>query len=214
MIGTVLNYVSLRILGEGPPDYGDNYTALGRGRKWVLDHGDATSIPSWGKVFIAALGVYEWEGCNPLPPEFWLFPSFLPYHPGKLKKEAKMWCYCRVTYMPMSYLYGIAFQGPITSLVLSIREEIYAIPYNNIKWSEQRHNCCKEDLYYPHSFIQDLLWDGLHRFSEPLMKKWPFRKLREKGIKRVVDLMRYGAEESRYMCGILTSQWLLNLQPM
>ncbi|KAI3739629.1 hypothetical protein L2E82_30039 [Cichorium intybus] len=194
MIGTVLNYVSLRILGEGPPDYGDNYTALGRGRKWVLDHGDATSIPSWGKVFIAALGVYEWEGCNPLPPEFWLFPSFLPYHP------AKMWCYCRVTYMPMSHLYGIAFQGPITSLVLSIREEIYAIPYNKIKWSEQRHNCCKEDLYYPHSFIQDLLWDGLHHFSEPLMKKWPFRKLREKGIKRVVDLMRYGAEESRYMC--------------
>ena len=58
----------------------------------------------------------------------------------------------------------------------------------------------QEDLYYPHSFIQDLLWDGLHYFSEPLLKKWPFSKLREKGLKRVVDLMRYGAEESRFIC--------------
>ncbi|CAK9166377.1 unnamed protein product [Ilex paraguariensis] len=30
------------------------------------------------------LGVYEWECCNPLPPEFWLFPTFLPYHPVTL----------------------------------------------------------------------------------------------------------------------------------
>ncbi|KAI3824569.1 hypothetical protein L1987_06032 [Smallanthus sonchifolius] len=28
------------------------------------------------------LGVYEWEGCNPLPPEFWIFPEALPFHPG------------------------------------------------------------------------------------------------------------------------------------
>lgn len=194
MMGSALNYIALRILGEGPPADDDDYSAIARGRKWVLDHGGATSIPSWGKVFIAALGVYEWEGCNPLPPEFWLFPNFLPYHP------AKMWCYCRETYMPMSHLYGKAFHGPITDLVLSIRQEIYPIPYHQINWNKQRHNCCKEDLYYPHSFIQDLLWDGLHNFSEPLMKKWPFRKLREKGLKRVVDLMRYGAEESRFIC--------------
>lgn len=31
--------------------------------------------------------MYEWAGCNPLPPEFWLFPSFLPYHPGNLLTE-------------------------------------------------------------------------------------------------------------------------------
>lgn len=28
------------------------------------------------------LGVYEWEGCNPLPPEFWLLPKLFPIHPG------------------------------------------------------------------------------------------------------------------------------------
>ncbi|GKC00084.1 dammarenediol II synthase-like protein, partial [Tanacetum coccineum] len=131
--------------------------------------------------------------CNPLPPEFWLFPEALPYHP------AKMWCYCRTTYMPMSYLYGRKFHGPITDLVLQLRQEIHPIPYHEINWNKQRHNCCKEDLYYPHSTVQDLLWDGLHYLSEPILKYWPFTKLRERGLRRAVELMRYGAEESRYI---------------
>ena len=28
------------------------------------------------------LGVFEWSGSNPMPPEFWILPSFLPMHPG------------------------------------------------------------------------------------------------------------------------------------
>ncbi|KAM7259344.1 hypothetical protein ACFE04_015085 [Oxalis oulophora] len=28
------------------------------------------------------LGVYEWEGCNPLPPEMWLLPKISPIHPA------------------------------------------------------------------------------------------------------------------------------------
>ncbi|KAH0993595.1 hypothetical protein GBA52_005078 [Prunus armeniaca] len=28
------------------------------------------------------LGVYEWSGNNPLPPELWLLPYSLPIHPG------------------------------------------------------------------------------------------------------------------------------------
>lgn len=194
MIGSALNYVALRLLGEASPDDDiDGDGALARGRKWILDHGGATSIPSWGKVYLSVLGVYEWDGCNPLPPEFWLFPSFLPYHP------AKMWCYCRTTYMPMSHLYGKRYHGPITDLVVSIRKEIHTLPYHQIDWNKQRHNCCKEDLYYPHSFIQDLLWDSLNYFCEPIVRKWPFNKLREKGLRRVYDLMHYGAEEGRYM---------------
>ncbi|KAK3020176.1 hypothetical protein RJ639_046984 [Escallonia herrerae] len=30
------------------------------------------------------LGAYEWSGNNPLPPEMWLLPYFLPLHPGLL----------------------------------------------------------------------------------------------------------------------------------
>ncbi|KAI3740837.1 hypothetical protein L2E82_31311 [Cichorium intybus] len=190
MIGSALSYVALRILGEGEDD-GDG--AIARARKWILDHGGATSIPSWGKVYLSVLGVYEWEGCNPLPPEFWLFPSAFPFHP------AEMWCYCRTTYMPMSYLYGKRIQGPITPLVSSLRKEIHPTPFAEINWNKQRNNCCKEDFYYPHSFLQDALWHSLHYLTEPVLKYWPFSKLRGRSLDRVVQLMRYESEETRYM---------------
>ncbi|KAL8108334.1 hypothetical protein AgCh_024698 [Apium graveolens] len=190
MMGSALSYIALRLLGEGP---NDGNGAVDRARKWILDHGGASSIPSWGKTYLSVLGVYEWEGCNPLPPEFWLFPTAFPFHP------AKMWCYCRTGYMPMSYLYGRRYHGPITDLVLTLRQEIYLIPYEDINWNKQRHNCCKQDLYYPHSFVQDLLWDGLHYLSEPIINCWPFNKIRKRGLKRAMELMRYGAEASRYI---------------
>ncbi|KAH7839666.1 hypothetical protein Vadar_007066 [Vaccinium darrowii] len=191
MIGSALSYVALRLLGKGPYD-GEN-REMERGRKWILDHGGATGIPSWGKTYLSVLGVYEWSGCNPLPPEFWLFPSFLPYHP------AKMWCYCRTTYMPMSYLYGRKYVGPITKLVKSLRREIHPRPYEEIDWNKARHSCCKEDVYYPHTFIQDLLWDSLHYVSEPIVNKWPFSKIREKALRKIIKYLRYGAETTRYI---------------
>ncbi|KAI8569202.1 hypothetical protein RHMOL_Rhmol02G0260700 [Rhododendron molle] len=118
------------------------------------------------------LGVYEWSGCNPLPPEFWLVPSFLPYHP------AKMWCYARTTYMPMSYLYGRKYVGPITKLVKSLRQEIHQQPYEEIDWNKARHSCCKglqmmcwwaedpngDEFKYHLARVPDFLWlaeDGM-----------------------------------------------------
>jgi cycloartenol synthase len=32
------------------------------------------SITSWGKFWLAVLGVYSWDGMNPLTPEMWLLP--------------------------------------------------------------------------------------------------------------------------------------------
>ncbi|KAG8385282.1 hypothetical protein BUALT_Bualt03G0025800 [Buddleja alternifolia] len=190
MIGSALSYVALRLLGEGADD---GNGAVAKARKWILDHGGATGIPSWGKTYLSVLGVYNWDGCNPLPPEFWLFPSILPYHP------AKMWCYCRTTYMPMSYLYGRKYHGPITDLVLSLREEIHLKPYDQIDWNKARHHCCKEDVYYPHTFVQDLLWDTLNYCTEPVMRRWPLNKIRQKALDKTIKYMRYGAEESRYI---------------
>lgn len=66
MFGTCLNYVTLRLLGEGA-EGGDG--EMEKGRKWILDHGGATEITSWGKMWLSVLGVHEWSGNNPLPPE-------------------------------------------------------------------------------------------------------------------------------------------------
>lgn len=55
----------------------------------------------------------------------------------------RMWCHCRMVYLPMSYLYGKRFVGPITPTVLSLRKELYNIPYHDIDWNEARNLCAK-----------------------------------------------------------------------
>ncbi|XP_059447364.1 beta-amyrin synthase-like [Corylus avellana] len=192
MFCTALNYICMRILGEGPN--GGQENACARARKWILDHGGVTHIPSWGKTWLSILGAFEWIGTNPMPPEFWIIPSFLPMHPSK------MWCYCRMVYMPMSYLYGKRFVGTITPLILQLREELYTQPYNDVNWKKVRHLCAKEDLYYPHPLIQDFLWDSLYIFTEPLLTRWPFNKLvREKALQITMKHIHYEDENSRYI---------------
>ncbi|XP_058728761.1 beta-amyrin synthase-like isoform X2 [Vicia villosa] len=140
------------------------------------------------------LGIFEWCGTNPMPPEFWILPSFLPVNP------AKMWCYCRSVYMPMSYLYGKRFVGPITPLILQLREELHTQPYKKINWRKARHLCSSEDLYYPHPFIQDLMWDSLYLFIEPLLTRWPFNNLvRKKALEVTMKHIHYEDENSRYL---------------
>ncbi|CAD5318258.1 unnamed protein product [Arabidopsis thaliana] len=191
MFGSVLNYVTLRLLGEGPND-GDG--DMEKGRDWILNHGGATNITSWGKMWLSVLGAFEWSGNNPLPPEIWLLPYFLPIHPGR------MWCHCRMVYLPMSYLYGKRFVGPITSTVLSLRKELFTVPYHEVNWNEARNLCAKEDLYYPHPLVQDILWASLHKIVEPVLMRWPGANLREKAIRTAIEHIHYEDENTRYIC--------------
>ncbi|XP_058207857.1 lupeol synthase-like isoform X1 [Rhododendron vialii] len=200
IFGSCLSYICLRLLGQGGAEDhvkeggGGMAMVVARGRKWILDHGGAVGIPSWGKFWLTVLGVYEWEGCNPMPPEFWLLPKFFPIHPGK------MLCYCRLVYMPMSYLYGRRFVGPITTMVRSLRQELYTEPYHQINWNKARNTCAKEDLYYPHPLVQDMVWGVLHHFAEPVLMHWPFSKLREKALGIAMEHVHYEDENSRYLC--------------
>lgn len=191
MFGTVLNYVTLRLLGQAP-DGGQG--TMEKGRAWILDHGGATAIPSWGKMWLSVLGVFDWIGNNPLPPEIWLLPYFLPIHPGR------MWCHCRMVYLPMSYLYGKRFVGPLTGIVMSLREELYTVPYEKIDWNQARNMCAKEDLYYPHPLIQDILWGTLHKVVEPALMHWPGSMLRERALQSVMKHVHYEDENTRYIC--------------
>ncbi|WOL08535.1 cycloartenol synthase-like isoform X1 [Canna indica] len=191
MFGSVLTYVTLRLLGE---ELNDGDGAMEKGRKWILDHGSATAITSWGKMWLSVLGAFDWSGNNPLPPEMWLLPYILPFHPGR------MWCHCRMVYLPMSYIYGKRFVGPITPTILSLRKELYNLPYDQIDWNQARNECAKEDLYYPHPFIQDILWATLHKVVEPILVHWPGSKLREKAVNTAIQHIHYEDENTRYIC--------------
>ncbi|XP_057447337.1 cycloartenol synthase-like [Lotus japonicus] len=191
MFGTVLNYVAMRLLGEDI-DGGDG--AMKKARKWILDRGGATSIPSWGKFWLSVLGVYEWRGINPMPPELWLLPYSLPSHPGR------MWCHTRLVYLSMSYLYGRRFVGPFNALVLSLRKELYTLPYHLLDWNEARNLCAKEDLSHPRPGIQNILWGLLHHVGEPLLTHKLFSRLRQKALHHVMEHIHNEDEASNYIC--------------
>ncbi|XP_038889705.1 isomultiflorenol synthase-like isoform X2 [Benincasa hispida] len=189
MFGTTFNYISLRLLGEGP-----DVEAVSRSRNWIRQRGGVVSIPSWGKTWLSILNVFDWSGSNPMPPEYWMLPTWFPIHPSNLM------CYTRITYMPMSYLYGKRFQAQLTPFILQLRNELHTQFYNQINWKKVRHMCAMEDLYFPHPFVQDLLWDTLYLLSEPLMTRWPFNKLiRQKALNETMRHIHYEDENSRYI---------------
>ncbi|KAM1657956.1 hypothetical protein ACFX1Q_046112 [Malus domestica] len=139
------------------------------------------------------LGVYDWEGSNPMPPEFWTRSTLLPSHPSK------MLCYSRLTYPPMSYFYATRFVGPITPLVEELRQEIYCELYSEINRPKVRHWCATEDNYYPHGPVQRFMWDGFYNIAEPLLKRWTFNKIRDNAIQFTNDQFHYEDETSCYI---------------
>ncbi|XP_047068342.1 achilleol B synthase-like [Lolium rigidum] len=190
MFGSCFNYASLMLLGEKPNGEND---ALAKGRSWILSHGSATAIPQWGKIWLSIIGVYEWSGNNPIIPELWLVPDFLPIHPGRF------WCFTRLVYMSMAYLYGKKFVGPITTTILALREDLYNTAYEKVNWDKARHSCAKEDLHYPRSHVQDILFGCLNNFVEPVLNCWPANKLRERALSNLMEHIHYEDETTNFV---------------
>uniref|UniRef100_A0A4W3J3S6 Terpene cyclase/mutase family member n=1 Tax=Callorhinchus milii TaxID=7868 RepID=A0A4W3J3S6_CALMI len=142
VLGTALNYTSLRLLGVGADD-----PDLVRARNNLHTKGGAVGIPSWGKFWLAVLNVYSWEGLNSLFPEMWLLPRWMPAHPSTL------WCHCRQVYLPMSYCFAVRLTAQEDTLIHSLRQELYVQDYCSIDWPAQRNNVAPCDLYTPHSWL-------------------------------------------------------------
>ncbi|KAL6629180.1 hypothetical protein ACP70R_028945 [Stipagrostis hirtigluma subsp. patula] len=191
MFGTCINYITLRLLGDEP---NDKNNTMAKGRTWILSHGGATLLPQWGKIWLSILGVYEWSGNNPFLPELWLLPQFLPFYPGKF------FCLCRMFYLPVAYLYGKRFVGPITPIILALREEIYNTPYDKIDWNKARGSCAKEDAITPRTLLQNIFWTSLYKGVEPMLSSWPVNKLRERALKSLMEHIHYEDENSQYIC--------------
>ncbi|KAK2465673.1 hypothetical protein APHAL10511_002217 [Amanita phalloides] len=182
VFGTGLNYVALRILGLVP----DHPVCL-KARATLHKLGGAVAIPAWGKFWLALLNVYDWEGINPVPPELWILPDWVPFHPHR------WWIHTRAVYLPMSYLYGVKFSAPEDDLVLSLRQELYTEDFDRIYWPAQRNNVSAADLYAPHSALFDALNVVLASYEHcviPPLRRW--------GIAKAYDLIIREDENTNY----------------
>lgn len=45
-----------------------------------------------------------------------------------------------------------------------------------------------------------MLWGFLHHFAEPVLKRWPFSKLRDKALGIAMEHVHYEDKNSRYLC--------------
>ena len=181
MFGSTLMYVALRLLGL-PADH----DACVQGRRFLQENGGALYTSSWSKFYLCLLGCMEWEGHNSVPPELWLLPNWFPFHPGRL------WCHCRMVYLPMGYLYGHRFvysKASTDPLIQSLREELYCEPYDSISWMETRHWVAPMDNYSPIPWVMKTLQNGLARYESWSVFQ-PFKRyLRRLGLEFSRDYM-------------------------
>jgi squalene cyclase len=182
---TALGYVALRFLDAVPDD-----PALVRAREFLRSHGGPLASASWGKFTLAVLGLYDWDGLHPVPPELWLLPEGLPFHPSRL------WCHSRMVYLPMAYLYGRRSTVPLDDTLIALRSELYGnVRWEEIDWRAARDTVAATDRYVPHSSLARLAFRALDLFER---RHSP--KRRGRAIARVLAIIRAEDAATDYIC--------------
>jgi squalene/oxidosqualene cyclase-like protein len=181
---TVLNYVTLRLLGVDAED-----DACLRARAWFLARGGALRSAAWGRFLLCVLNLQDWEGLHPVPPETWLLPYAAPVHPGRL------WCHARQVYLPMAWLYGIRAALPIDDTLRALRSEIHAEPWEDIRWAETRDAVGPDDCYAPRTPLLRRVDRALALWERVVPKR-----VRRAALAEVLDHIRYEDEESDFIC--------------
>src|SRR5262249_51204390 len=134
---TTLSYVALRLLGE-PPDGAMTAPALA----WIHRHPEGVAaIPSWGKLWLAFLDLYPYDGITPVPPELFLLPRWAPLRPDQL------YCHTRYIYLAIAALMGRRFRADLGPLRDGLREELYGGRYAAIDFARYRTHIAETDLY-------------------------------------------------------------------
>ena len=192
---TAIAYVALRLLGlpaESP--------MLVRARQWLhAQPGGVKEIPSWGKFWLSLLGLYEREGLNPIPPEIFLLPQWLPFHPSRF------YCHTRQIYLGIAFLYGTRFCATLPeSLRDTLRHELYPEPYAGIDFASLRNRIAQTDVYVPISPALRLVYKALGVFE-----RWHGAGLRCKALDRCFDRIVYEQRTTLYQ-GISPVSGLLN----
>jgi squalene/oxidosqualene cyclase-like protein len=181
---SVIIYAAMRLYDVSPDD-----PALVRARRFIRDNGGPLAAASWGKFCLALLNLYDYRGMNPVPPELWILPKQLPFHPSH------MWCHSRMVYLPMSYLYGVRMRIPVDSRVRAIRAELYDVPYEQVDWERGRDLVAQSDDYTPLSELAKAANRALRAYEA-----LPFKPLRKRALAEVLEQVDHEDRNTHYVC--------------
>jgi len=191
VFATSMAYVAQRLLGASPD-------SLGVTRAWLhRQPGGVAAAPSWCKFWLAILGLYGWDGMNPVPPEIFLLPRWLPFHPDRL------YCHTRAIYLGMANLYGRRFCADLGPLGEELKRELYGNA--DIDFSRHRHDISPTDLIHRPSWILRRAYDVM-----ALYERRPIRWLRRSALVYCLGEIEYGQRTTRYQ-GISPINGLLNM---
>lgn len=193
---TTLAYVALRLMGLPEDD-----PMLTRARDWLhRQPGGVKAIPTWGKFWLALLGLYEYNGLNAIPPELFLLPEWLPFHPQRF------YCHTRLIYLGIAYIGGKRYRAPLADgLRDNLRRELYGDGvYEQIDFPSLRHTLAPSDVYVPIHPILRRVYDLLAIFE-----RHHSQKLRDKALKICFERILSEQRSTQYQ-GISPVNGLLN----
>jgi lanosterol synthase len=181
---TVLGYVALRLLGTSTDD-----PLCARARAWIAAHGGPYAIPTWGRIWLAMLGLYPWRTVQPIVPELWLLPAASPLHPRRLYNHM------RLIYLGLSFVIGNRFVAPMDQSVAALRKELYPEGYDEAAFDRFTDRIAETDLF-------EAPGRGLRaafRVMRRLERLSP-AALRERALARALEHILFEFRSTGYVC--------------
>ena len=202
VFGTSMNYVVMRLVGADAEE-----PRMIKARAVLHELGDATHGPHWAKFWLSVLGVTPWDIVNPVPPELWLLPDWVPIAPWR------WWIHMRMVFLPMSLVWSRRWSYPVDGLVKELRKELFTESYHEINFASHRNSIGTRDNYHPKTWVLNLInfllvwiWIPLFR-TATLVKRaedwvW-FQVKREDENSNYADLAPVNAPMNMLCCYIM-----------
>jgi squalene/oxidosqualene cyclase-like protein len=181
---TTLGYVALRLLGEDPRD-----PLLRDALAWIHRHGPVHRIPTWGRIWLALLGLYPWSEVQPLLPELWLMPDESPVHPRRLYNHM------RLIYLGLSYAYGAKITAERSPIVEALRSELFPEGWRPADFRRHRDEIAPTDLYEPIGPALQRIFDGAR-----LLAKAVPGPLRRVALDRAWEHIEFEFRSTNWVC--------------
>ena len=186
VFGTAMNYTVLRLLGVDA-----EHPAMIKARGTLHKLGGALYAPHWAKFWLSVLGVMRWDIVNPVPPELWLLPDWIPIAPWR------WWIHIRQVFLAMSYIWSKRWTAEETDVVQALRQELFVEPWAGIQWASHRNSISPVDNYHPKSWLLNSLnWALVHIYNPYIRPKF----LVDKAEAWALKLIDYEDENTDFSC--------------